>query len=233
MLKRLLRQRRAQAMLAAAAGRYLAFALRTTRWTLHGEQHFAPHAGGTPAIVACWHERLPMVLQFWLIARANQGSPARQAHVLVSRHADGQFIGGVLARFGVGIVHGSTSRDGRARGGAAGARALLGRLAAGDHVVLTPDGPRGPRRRAAPGVAQLAALSGVAVLPVAAQTSRGRVLPSWDRMVLPLPWGRGVLVCGPSVTVTRDQWEASLPGIEAALTAAADLADQIVASGSG
>jgi len=231
MLKRLLRHPRAQALLAAVLGRYLAFALRTTRWTLHGEEHFAPHAAGLPAVVACWHERLPMAPQLWILARSRVTLRNRplQAHVLVSRHVDGRFIGGVLARFGVGIVHGSTRRGGRERGGAMGARALRARLDAGDHVVLTPDGPRGPRRVAAPGVAQLAAWSGASVLPVSAQTSRRVVLPSWDRMVLPLPWGRGALVCGPAIAVARDGWEAALPGIEAALTAAADLADLMVA----
>jgi lysophospholipid acyltransferase (LPLAT)-like uncharacterized protein len=230
MLKRLLRHPLAQACLAALLGRYLAFALRSTRWTLQGEAYFAPHAAGQPAIVACWHERLALVPQFWVIARgrAAPGSGQR-AHVLVSRHIDGRFIGDVLARFGVGLVHGSTRRGGRDRGGAAGARTLLDCLAAGDHVVLTPDGPRGPRRVAAPGVALLAAWSGAPVLPVAAQISRRRLLPSWDRMVLPLPWGRGVLVCGAPIAVPRAGWEASLPAIAAALSDATDRADQLIA----
>jgi lysophospholipid acyltransferase (LPLAT)-like uncharacterized protein len=231
MLKRLLRAPRAQAFLAALVGRYLAFALRTTRWTLYGEEHFAPHALGLPAIVGCWHERLPMAPQLWVIARARAAGRARQphAHVLVSRHIDGRFIGGVLRRFSVGIVHGSTRRGGRDRGGAAGARALLARLADGDHVVLTPDGPRGPRRTAAPGIAQLAAWSGARVLPVGAQTSLRWVLPTWDKMVVPLPWGRGALVCGPTISVAPDEWEAAAPAISAALSDAADEADRLVA----
>ena len=39
-MKSLLRTRQAQAMLAAVLGVYLAFALRTTRWTLDGQEHF-------------------------------------------------------------------------------------------------------------------------------------------------------------------------------------------------
>ena len=96
-------------------------------------------------------------------------------------------------------------------------------LEAGDHVVITPDGPRGPRRVAAPGVAQLAALSGMPVLPCAAQTSRRWTLRSWDRMVLPLPFGRGVIVCGAPIAGAR----ATAPrrrcrAIAAAITAATD-----------
>ena len=67
-------------------------------------------------------------------------------------------------------------------------------------------------------MAQIAAHSGDPVLPLSAQTTRRRVLPTWDAMVLPLPFGRGALVCGPPIAVPREGWEASLPRIEAALT---------------
>jgi hypothetical protein len=48
-------------------------------------------------------------------------------------------------------------------------------------------------------------------------------------MVLPLPWGRGALVCGATIPVALEGWEAALPGIESALTAATDLADRMIA----
>ena len=80
---------------------------------------------------------------------------------------------------------------------------------------------------AAAGVAQLAAVSGAKVLPCSAQTSRRRTLRSWDRMVLPLPFGRGVLVCGPTIAVGRDGADAALPRIAEAMTAAADRADRL------
>jgi lysophospholipid acyltransferase (LPLAT)-like uncharacterized protein len=225
MIRRLLRHPAVLGLLTAMLGRYLAFALRTTRWHLDGEEHVAPHIAGRPAIVAFWHECLPLMPVLWRFAR-RRGATVR-AHVLVSRHADGRLIGSLVGRFGLDAVHGSTARNGRDRGGAAGLRLMRERLAAGDHVAITPDGPRGPRRSAAPGVAQLAALSGAAVLPCAAQTSRRIVLGTWDRMVLPLPFGRGVLVCLPDIAVGRDDADAALPAIQAALTDAADRADRL------
>jgi len=218
-----------QAITAPLVGLYLAFALRTTRWTLVGADRIEAHIQGAPAIAAFWHERLPLLPALWFLMRAAsaRGTP----HVLVSKHRDGRFIAAVVRRFGVKVVHGSSSKDGSARdvatkGGAASVRALLAVLEAGEHVLITPDGPRGPARRAASGVAQLAGLSGVPILPVGAQTSRRRRLPTWDRMVVPLPFGRGVIVCGTPIAVERDGWEAALPGIEAALSAAADEADR-------
>jgi 3-deoxy-D-manno-octulosonic-acid transferase len=205
--------------LARLLGRYLVFALRTTSWTLRGEAHAAAYFAGQPCIAAFWHERLPLMPALWRMAASARAE--NRMHVLVSRHRDGRFIAEILRRFGAATVHGSSSR-----GGAAGMRSLLHLLARGEMVAITPDGPRGPRRQAAPGVAQIAALAEVAILPCAAQTNLRLTLPSWDRMSVPLPFGRGVLVCGPPMTVPRRDWPASMPGITAALDAAAALADR-------
>jgi hypothetical protein len=225
-MKRLVQHPIAQAALARLLGAYLGFALRTTRWSLDGFEHAAPHIAGAPVVVAFWHERLSLMPMLWLQARRSAGGrglPAR-AHVLVSRHRDGQFIGAVVSRFALDVVLGSSSR-----GGAKGLRVLLNLLARGDHIAITPDGPRGPRRVAAPGVAQLAALAGVPVLPCAAQTTRRWEAPTWDRMVVPKPFGRGVVVCLPTIVVPRDSWQDTLPAISAALTTAADRADRLCA----
>lgn len=229
MLKRLLRSGAVQAVTARTVGAYLEFALRSTRWTIVGEAHIAAPSAGAPAIATFWHERLPLLPALWF-AMQRQGARGTP-HVLVSKHRDGRFIAAVVRRFGVRVVHGSSSKNNSARdvsekGGVASVRALLAVLEAGDHILITPDGPRGPARRAAPGVAQIAGLSGAPVLPVGAQTSRRRILPTWDGTIVPLPFGRGVIVCGPAIAVPREGWEASLPAIEAALNAVADEADR-------
>ena len=228
MLKALLRRPGTQAALARGAGSYLAYALRTTPWTLRGAENLAPFVAGKPAIIAFWHEMLPMMSALWLRARDERlaaGRPAGRVHVLVSRHSDGRFIGEVVRRFGFDLVHGSSSKRGEDRGGQEAIRALSAVLAAGDQIAITPDGPRGPRRHAASGVAQVAALAGVPVVPVGAASTRARRLPTWDRLAMPLPWGRGTLVCGAPLEVDAQDVNAALPGIEAALTAAADQAE--------
>ncbi len=224
MLKRLLRHPRSQAALAWLLGCYLAFAYRTTRWRLVGAEHAAPQIAGAPAIIAFWHERLPMIPMLWRLARQRPEArlAGKRVHVLVSRHRDGQFIGAVIRRFDLAITSGSSSR-----GGAAGLRALAGQLAGGDYIAITPDGPRGPARHAARGVARLAGLAGVPVLACAARSTRCWRLNSWDRMLIPLPFGRGIVCCVPPIMVANADWAASLPAIEAALTDAADLADRL------
>ena len=197
----------------------LAFALRTTRWTLDGVENVAPHALGKPAVVAFWHEHLPMLPALVLLAERIPGYRRTPMHALVSLHRDGRFIGDVVRRFGITPVHGSSTR-----GGAAVLRIMLRLLANGEIIGITPDGPQGPRRQADAGVAQLAALAGVPVLPCAARTTNRIRLGTWDRMKIPLPFGRGVMVCGTAIPVARDGWRDAVPGIEAALNRAGERA---------
>ena len=218
-MKSLLRTHRAQAMLAALLGAYLRFALRTTRWTLDGQENFRPFGAGAPVVFAFWHEFLPLMPALSLIARKLPFYRPTPIHTLVSQHRDGRFIGEVVRRFGIMPILGSSSK-----GGAAGLRNLLAVLKQGDLIGITPDGPRGPRRQAAFGVAQLAALSGVPVVPLAARTSRRIQLNTWDRMKVPLPFGRGVMVCGPAINVSRHDWKDAVPTITDALNQAADRA---------
>jgi lysophospholipid acyltransferase (LPLAT)-like uncharacterized protein len=224
MAKRLIRLPLVQRGLAFLVAFYLWLVWATTRWRLIGAEHARPFAD-RPVILAFWHECLPLAVPAWrLIARCVPQRAGRRPQVLISRHRDGRLIAAAVRPFGIEVVHGSSNR-----GGAAGLRGLARVLAEGGAAAITPDGPRGPRRVAAPGVAQLAALTGVPVLPCGAATSRMRLARSWDRMRFPLPFARGVVVVGAPIAVPRDGAEAALPAIAAALSAACDEADRRVA----
>ena len=225
-MKRLLRGAAVRRVLARLLGLYLGVALRTTRWTVQGEAHLAPFLADGALIFAVWHERLALMPALWLRVRRRADMRQRRVFLLASRHRDGRLIGTILRGFGLGVVLGSSTR-----GGVAGLKGSLDWLARGAVIGITPDGPQGPPRVCAPGVAALAALSGAPVLPCAAQTTRRLILRSWDRMALPLPFGRGVVVCGPPIAVPRTGWQASLPEIAAALDAAAAQADRTVGRG--
>jgi lysophospholipid acyltransferase (LPLAT)-like uncharacterized protein len=218
-------------LLASLLGQYLQFAIASIRWRIEGEANLTPFVADIPVVAAFWHERLALMPALWLrVHRANQ---AREGAVLVSRHRDGRFIGDILSRFHVSVVHGSSARPGKqtGKGGVAGVLQLQALLARGGVAVITPDGPRGPARVAAPGVAHLAASSGAPVLPAAAQCWPRVTLKSWDRMVLPVPLGRGVLVCAPAIFVAPGVTEDAIVTISAALDEAAALADALCRRG--
>ena len=95
-MKSLLRTPQAQATLAALLSIYLRFALRTTRWTLDGQEHFRPFGAGASAVFAFWHEFLPLMPALSLIAHTLPFYRPTPIHTLVSQHRDGQFIGAVM-----------------------------------------------------------------------------------------------------------------------------------------
>ncbi|WP_458095814.1 lysophospholipid acyltransferase family protein [Roseomonas sp. WA12] len=222
MLRRLTRHPRFLAAAARLLGLYIALVHRTTRWTLAGDAAIAAlQARPGPVILSFWHERIALGPRPWIgMQRLVPALRPKRPQVLVSQHRDGVFIGEVVARFDLDMIYGSTSK-----GGSQALRMMLKILRKDGVVAITPDGPRGPRRVAAAGVGQLAAVSGAPVLPYAAITTRHFRLRSWDRMVIPLPFSRGLIVLHPPFVVPGHAAEDGRAAVETALSAACDAAD--------
>jgi lysophospholipid acyltransferase (LPLAT)-like uncharacterized protein len=127
---------------------------RTMTWRVQGaEQLTQRFAQGKRVILAFWHaQQLMMPLGF----------PGLEAHVLISQHRDGELIRRIVARFGLVAVRGSSTR-----GGAEGLRNMIRLGRSGYNLVLTPDGPKGPRQIAKVGVVQLARATGLPIVPMA------------------------------------------------------------------
>ena len=225
MLKRLLAHPRTQALLAWLLAAWLGFVHRTTRWQLQIDPAAADlFRNGRPLILALWHERLPPLVCQWTRLSDPATRPPHRLHFVISAHRDGRLVAAIAAHVGVASVEGSTSRGGREA-----MQRMLALLKGGQAAVgITPDGPRGPRRVAQPGVAALAQLSGAPVVCAGAATARHRRLRSWDRMMVSLPFGRGALVVGAPLAIDRraDQADA-LAAITQALNAACARADAL------
>lgn len=217
--KRLLASGFGQAVIAAAAALYIRLVHATNRWRWVnvevGDRIIA--AGGT-GVVCFWHGRL------LLMPMAQR--PGGRFAMLISGHRDGRFIARAVARFGIRTITGSSTR-----GGTSAARECVNALLDGTIVCIAPDGPRGPRMRATPGAVEIARIAGKPLIPVACSTTRRRVLGSWDRFLLPLPFGRGVFVLGdpidPPAADDRAASEAVRRRLEAALNAVSAEADRL------
>jgi lysophospholipid acyltransferase (LPLAT)-like uncharacterized protein len=115
--------------------------------------------------------------------------------VLVSRSADGEIQTGVMTWLGLSVVRGSSSR-----GGAAGLRAIVRKLASGEDAAFAVDGPRGPVGIPKTGALVAARAARAALLPVASACRAGWVLGrAWDRFEIPLPFSRVAVVVGAPV----------------------------------
>lgn len=187
---------------------YLGVAVATTRWTFKIAPQARPYLtgeDGKAAVIVFWHEILPLTPAFWWWAE--QQNPILKLKVLISRNRDGRLIADMVAPWGVRSIAGSSDTKGKNKGGAAALRHMRQSLRAGSLIVVTPDGPRGPRRVPQPGAFALARLSGQPVVPAGASCSGFR-LGSWDRLLLPLPFGRGVFVVGAPLFFSRETEEA-------------------------
>ena len=174
---------------------YIRFVFFTGRWTIHGEEH--PQAQwdkGEPFLLAFWHGRILMMPHCW---RTDM-----PMNMLISNHRDGAIIADAIEHFGLGSVRGSSSKEGD-KGGARALRTMVKAVRSGQAIGITPDGPAGPFMRASEGVCAAAKLAGVPIIP-ATFASRGRkVMGSWDRFVVALPFTRGVIMWGEPIRIDR------------------------------
>lgn len=182
-----------QAVFAWLAAQYIRLVHLTGRWQLRYDPATAELIRARrPFIGAFWHGRMLMIDAAWrtLIAELRIERPL-QPYVISSDHRDGRMMARATARFGLKTVFGSTRH-----GAVSLLRAARGVLEQGQIAVFTPDGPRGPRMRAKPGVVRLAMRTGVPIVPITFAASNQRLLDSWDRFALALPFARGVLAFG-------------------------------------
>ncbi len=187
---------------------YVRLVWRTTRWTVEPSPAAkAVTEGGGPVIACLWHGRMLLTMPI--------KPPDRPVHILISSHRDGLLISGGMKRLGMETVAGSSRR-----GGVSALRQMTRILGDSGIVVITPDGPRGPRMRAKAGAVKTAQLSRAPIVPLGAATSRGRALGSWDCFWLPYPFGRGVILLGDPILVPREASAADLEQARGAVESA-------------
>ncbi|MDP7061500.1 MAG: lysophospholipid acyltransferase family protein [Planctomycetota bacterium] len=131
-------------------------------------------------VISFWHQHIPAGIGTHI------GYPAR---VVVSLHRDGEMISHIATRLGFKTVRGSTSK-----GGSKVVREVLDGSFGLDALCITPDGPRGPRFSVAPGVAFLAAQTKRVVVLTGFAASKYWQAKSWDRMIIPKPFSKVVVV---------------------------------------
>ncbi len=140
---------------------------------------------------------------------------------ITSQHHDGARLGSALRNLDVQVVHGSSSR-----GGLLGFQQLETLAREGLSPVISVDGPKGPPREAKQGAAALARRLQIPMIPLAFAAEHSMRLNTWDRMILPAPWGKAlVLVAEPVMPATdrKGDEEATLR-LQQSLNAATDQA---------
>ncbi len=210
-------------------GTLLAFGIRAWMRTLDSriacyEEKMDPAVAGFegPAIYVVWHEYL---------ALPPCNRRGCDVTMLLSQHRDAHWLTEVIRQFGFKTVRGSTSRGG--------VQAILQirRNNRGTSLVITPDGPRGPRRELSSGCVFLAGLLGIPIVPLGCGFHRPwRNTGAWDKFAIPRPSSRARIVLGPAIKVPRKSSKEEIEDyrryIESILVAVTEEAETWAADGS-
>lgn len=104
---------------------------------------------------------------------------------MISQSRDGELIAKVYALLGIESIRGSSSK-----GATKALISTIREIKSGNDVALTPDGPRGPRHTVADGVIAIAQKSAARVIVLNSKPSSYWQFKSWDKFILPKPFGR-------------------------------------------
>ena len=144
-------------------------------------------------VLCVWHDAL-LIPTFAAPRRLR-----RQCCCLVSQHQDGSYLADAMAWMDYTTVRGSSKR------GAIEALRQLLTDTAGKHIIITPDGPRGPRRKMKAGPVFIAGQTGRRLLPGAFVVKSGwRIRGSWTDMLIPFPFTTVYVITGQPIAVPAD-----------------------------
>lgn len=169
----------------------------TLRFETEGDEHLASiESAGKLPIYALWHDRI-FAGTYYL---RNRGIV-----FLTSQSFDGEYIARFLQRFGYGVIRGSSTR-----GGLRGLVEMIRGITRGLAMGFTVDGPKGPRYKAKPGPILLAKKTGNPIIPFILESSRYWRVNSWDRLQIPLPFTRALMIYGKPIYVSDSASQAEL-----------------------
>lgn len=192
--KNLLKTSAAEKLVGNIAYLYLKFVGLTTRWqsvTGVQETYEAIKKYGS-VIVIGWHGRTLEMPYFW-----NKSSTL---NALVSPHRDGRLIVHILHRFGIGHISGSSDRNSQTA-----ALELMQNLKDGNSIAIIPDGPRGPSMKLTMSPIFYAQKSGKPIVGITYSIAGAKVITrSWDSMLVPLPFHKGMYAITEPVTIPKD-----------------------------
>lgn len=145
-----------------------------------------------PIIGLFWHGELVMQI-FTTRAFVHKGP----VNMLNSHHKDGALMVNTMKKFGLGTIRGS-SRQGAVK-------ALIDAIKfvkSGGSMVITPDGPKGPRHSVSNGAVVLAQKADIPIVAMHANPTKYWRLKTWDQLIIPKPFGTITFIIGDPFKVT-------------------------------
>ena len=154
------------------------FLMRIIWYTTSKKFHFITKIGDEQHVCVCWHNELLMSPQAYRKIHKKQPASA-----IISSHFDGSLIASALNMLKIRSLRGSSSK---------GAKQVLLQafksIKSGEEVLITPDGPRGPRHSMSDGAIGIALKSKLPIFVMNYTAENYWQLGSWDKFVIPKPF---------------------------------------------
>ncbi|HFQ62106.1 MAG TPA: DUF374 domain-containing protein [Epsilonproteobacteria bacterium] len=142
--------------------------------------HFITPMGDEQHVCVTWHGELFMSPQAYRYIHKKHAASA-----IISSHFDGALIAGTLAFLNIRPLRGSSRK---------GAKQVLLQafksIKTGEEVLITPDGPKGPRHSMSDGALGIALKSKLPIFIMNFTAQRYWQLNSWDKFVIPKPFSK-------------------------------------------
>ncbi len=169
--------------------------LKTCTIHITGFENFVDTPSEKPRILMLWHNRLvilPEILHTY--------APQYIYRAVISKSKDGELLAILAHSYAVGrtlrVAHNARYQA---------LSQIISQLQQGGEVIiLTPDGPRGPRYRLKPGIALAAKKGGALVVPFTWSASAFWQLKSWDKLIVPKPFSTVHITFGEPVDLQKE-----------------------------
>ena len=159
--------------------------------SIKGEENLIKLIKSNEPIMLCvWHGRL--IYPSWYIRFHTK------LHIVSSRHPDSAILGRILKKWGYDLIKGSTNK-----GGVSVIKEMSKIFDSGGMIAVTNDGPKGPAKIAKSGSIGLAIKKNVNIITVTGSASRFWELNSWDKTLIPKPFGKIQLVVSKPLKIVK------------------------------
>ncbi len=170
--------------------------LSTCRIEVEGLEQFISLATYKRSILMLWHNRLAILPE--ILRSHTPGHLIYRAFISQSR--DGELLAILANSYEAGrtlrVPHNARHQ-------------ALGKMIAqlkqgGEVMVITPDGPRGPRYQVKPGIIVAAKESSASIVPLTWAADRFWQLKTWDKLILPKPFSRILVKFGDPIYIPKE-----------------------------
>lgn len=193
MLKAL--KRKIFAFLIAYIGKYgLRLILSTCKIEVKGFENFKETISSKKSILMLWHNRLSIVSEILYRLDNNTIFSA-----FISKSRDGDPLAKLAASYKTGkairVPHNQRHQA---------LKTVIDTLKyTKEVVIITPDGPKGPRYEVKPGIVAAARETDAAIIPFTWTSSKFWQLKSWDKLLFPKPFSTLIITFGKPIELLK------------------------------